>query len=136
MIFTPLQYDSGRVKELPVKDDNTISKGDPLAFTGGYAHRAVNTATEVRFVALQDVVSPETDSDGDKTVLAVQTKGVEFEAQTQENTLQAHVDNVYKLHSTRVVDQNEAGDVFLVVETVGPTGDKKVRGYFLDRKQA
>jgi len=134
MIFTPLQYDSGKVKELPVKEDNTISKGDALTFTGGYALRADENADEVRFVALEDVVSPDTDSDGDKTVLAVSTQGVEFEAKTHAESAQAQVNVVYKLkETTRILDNETAGDVFLVVQTVGPATAKKVRGYFLDR---
>jgi hypothetical protein len=134
MIFKPLQYDSGKVKELLVENDTTIEKGDALSFTGGYANRADENATEVRFVALQGVVSPDTDSDGDKKVLAMMTDGVEFEAETSVNTAQAQVNVVYALKaSTRVVDNETPGDVFLVTGLVGPAADKKVRGYFLDR---
>lgn len=134
MIFKPLQYDSGKVKELLVLNDTTISKGDAIDFSGGYAIRADENATEVRFVALQDVVSPDTDSDGDQTVLAMRTDGVEFEAETTANSAQAQVNVVYALkETTRVVDNETEGDVFLVTGLVGPAADKKVRGYFLDR---
>ncbi len=134
MIFTPLQHDSGKVKELLVENDTTIEKGDALSFTGGYANRADETDTTVRFVALQGVVSPDTDSDGDKKVLAMMTDGVEFEAETHANSGQAQVNVVYALKaSTRVVDNETPGDVFLVTGLVGPAANKKVRGYFLDR---
>ena len=137
MIFTPLKYDSGRIVKLLVENDTTIAKGDALSFTGGYANRADETDTEVRFVALEAVVSPDSDTDGDQSVLAVLTQGVEFEAETTASTAQAQVGLVYKLKATtRVVDNEAEGDVFLVTGLVGAAADKKVRGYFLDRKQA
>lgn len=134
MIFTPLKYDSGRIVKLLVENDTTITKGDALSFTSGYANRADETDTEVRFVALESVVSPETDTDGDQSVLAVLTQGVEFEAETTANSAQAQINVVYALKaSTRVVDNETPGDVFLVTGLVGAAADKKVRGYFLDR---
>jgi hypothetical protein len=135
MIFTPLQYDSGRMNYLKVGGSKTISKGDPLEIASdGYAERADENTTGVRWVALESASST---TEGDE-ILAVYTKGIEFEAECAANTAQAQVDLVFALDSNRKVENTLDGtyteaDVFLVTSLVGATTDKKVRGYFLDR---
>ncbi len=131
MIFTPLQYDSGKIKKLLVKNGESIAKGDPLKFDDGLCEKADNLVTEVRFVALEaitDAVSADNDA-----ILAIRTNGIEFEAETKENTTQTNVDVVCDLHSDGTVKNDGTGNAFLITQTVGPNTDKKVRGYFLDR---
>jgi hypothetical protein len=136
MTFTPLQYDCGKVKTLKTGASKTIAKGDPLKFTTGLCELA-DGGDEVRFVALESV----TDTSANDPLLALYVGGIEFEATTRANTAQEQVDLVFGLHSDGTVENTKsgtytAGDVFLVTQIVGAAADKKVRGYFLDRKEA
>ena len=131
MLFKPLQYDSGKTKDIAITYGSTVAKGDPLSFTSGYAALAgTGEITAVRFVAMQgDTIT----ATGD-TVLAVKTFGIEFEATTAANTAQSQVGAECNLNATGEVDNNFAtGDIFVITETVGAAADKLVRGYFLDR---
>ncbi len=132
-MFKALQYDAGRTKELAVVDAQSISKGDALQFDGGEAKRAESDTHNVRFVALESVDTADSD-----TILAIQTYGVEFEADCQNATNQDQVGVSNALQDEGKVnnDSTENGNAFVVTEIVGETGengDKKVRGYFLDR---
>jgi hypothetical protein len=135
MIFTPLQYDSGRASYLKVGGSKTISKGDPLEIASdGYAQRADASTTEVRWIALESVSDT---TEGDE-IYAVFTKGIEFEAECAANTAQEQVDLVFALDSNMKVENTKSvtyteANVFLVTKLVGVAADKKVRGYFLDR---
>ncbi len=131
MIFTPLQYDSGKTKDLALEYGETVEKGDPLTFDGGYVKKADDNETSaVRYVALEGDTCTAT---GD-TILTVSTRGVEFEAQCQAETAQTQAGTVVDLHTNSKLRNDLAtGDIFCIVETVGPAADKLVRGYFLDR---
>jgi hypothetical protein len=137
MIFTPLQYDSGRVKKIKVGGSKTISKGDPLEIASdGYAQRATETTGTVRWVALEAASST---TEGDE-ILALPVMGIEFEAQTAAVTAQAQIDLVFALDASREVENTDSSgyteaDVFLVTSLVGVAADNKIRGYFLDRIQ-
>lgn len=132
MLYTPKTKDSGKTKELLVAFGASISKGDPLAFSSGYVSTAdENEASAVRFVALEDVTGTVT---GETAVLALDVRGVEFQAQTQENTAQSQVGTVCGLNASGEVNNAFAtGNIFCITELVGPAADKTVKGYFLDR---
>lgn len=135
MKFNPIQYASGMTKMLVAGAEKEIKKGDPITFSSGLAQTAVNTeATAVRFVALQDLTTVE----GEDTTefLALDVRGVEFEAQTKEDSAQAQVGVAYTLHTDSTVANDSAGHIFVVTQLVGPATAKKVRGYFLDRVNA
>jgi len=129
-MFKPLQYDSGRTKELAVKDGETISKGDALQFDSGKVKRAASGTHNVRFVALEGVTKA-----SDAKILAVQTHGVEFEADCTNTTNidQVGVSNALTDHEYVNNTNTETGNAFVVTKIVGAAADKKVRGYFLDR---
>lgn len=134
MIFKPLQYDSGKMKELQTGASKTIKKGDPLKFTSGLAEKAGAADETVRFISLQGVSG----TSANDPLLALYVGGVEFEATTRANTDQDQVDSVFNLHADGTVENTKSGsytdgDAFLVTEIVGVATDKKVRGYFLDR---
>jgi len=135
MIFKPLQYDSGKTKDLALAYGETVAKGDPLMFDGGYVKKADATETNaVRYVALEGDTCTAT---GD-TILAVETRGVEFEAQCTANSAQSQVGTITNLSSVagstgKVSNSTATGNIFLITQTVGPAADKLVRGYFLDR---
>ncbi len=135
MIYTPKTKDSGKTKELLVAFGAEISKGDPLAFSAGYVSTADDSeVTAVRFVALEDVEGTVT---GTTAVLALDVRGVEFQAETQEETAQAQVGTVCGLNATGEVNNEfSTGEIFCITELVGPAADKTVKGYFLDRVNA
>ncbi len=136
MIFTPIQYDSGRTKVLEAGGIKTFSKGDALTFSSGQAEQAKDGVSMVRFVALEDVTNS---TAGDKFLATYTGHGIEFEAQTVADTNQDQVDLVFDLDDTHGKVENTksgsytAGNVFVVADIVGVPADRKVRGYFLDR---
>jgi hypothetical protein len=133
MAFTPLQYDGGKIKELVAKEGETISKFDALQFDAGLVKRAAAATVNVRFVSLQDVASAES---GEK-ILALDVRGVEFEADCTNNTAQDQVGLANALTDHEEVDNTNtegAGeDTFVITQLVGVAGDKKARGYFMDK---
>jgi len=135
MLFTPLQKDSGKTKELFVTFGSTVTKGDPLAFSSGYVALATNSeVTAVRFVALETDTGTVT---GGTDVLSIDVRGVEFQATTQEETAQSQIGTVCDLNATGEVENEFAtGNIFCITEIVGVAADKTVRGYFLDRVNA
>ncbi len=132
MAFTPLQYDSGLIKEMKVKDGEDISKFDALQFDGGEVKRAESGTRTVRFVSLQDISSASSDY-----ILALDVRGVEFEADCTNNTAQDQVGLGQSLtdHEAVANDNTETDneDAFVITQLVGAAADKKARGYFLDR---
>lgn len=128
-MFKPLQYDSGKVGEIPLAVSQTIVKGDALVWASGYLAAAASTSEDVRYVALEDV----TTSDAEHTTcLVVPTDGIRFEADcdgvvsiTDRGT---RCDLATK--STLNPDATTEG-VFLIDEIVGAAESSKVvRGYF------
>ncbi len=132
MIFTPLQYDSGKVKELLVKDGEDITKGDALEFDDGLVKKATSVAVSY-FVALESITNAV--AANNDSILALYVDGVEFEATTSHNTDQAtQVGFIADIDANGVLDNDSLdGDAFLITKVVGPAADMKVRGYFLDR---
>jgi hypothetical protein len=107
-----------------------IEKGDPIKLVFGYAQLADSTVDHVDFVAMQDYDG----IDGIGKLLAVSTKGVEFEAKTEADIAPADINEAFNLTDTGLVANNSGyGDVFRGVEVVGGLEDRTVRGYFLDR---
>lgn len=130
MIFEPLQYDSGLIKQLEADTIANVEKGDPLYLDDGVAKVADDNQDTVRWVALQTGEG----LDGSDDLLALYVDGVEFVAETDSEPDAEDVGEVYDLDADGNVDLDSSnGNVFYVAEIEGPASDKKVRGYFLDR---
>lgn len=133
MAFKPLQYDSGKLKKLVAKETETISKFDALQFDDGEVKRAVSGTVNVRFVALESVASA---ADGQE-ILALDVRGVEFEADCENETAQDQVGLANALNDHEELDntntEGSGEDTFVVTQLVGAAANKKVRGYFLDK---
>ena len=128
-MFKPLRYDSGKLVTLKTASSTTITKGDALVFSSGYVQRADNSATEVRFVAMEDVT---TGSGEHKDILCLYVDGVEFEADTNGNTSQSLVGTYVDLTDHDTLNESaSSNDVFYITQVVGAASDKKVRGYFV-----
>lgn len=132
MAFTPIQYDSGKVVELPMSTGETVVKGGAVvADTDGYYIMAASsTATDVYYVALEDVT---TTSDGQK-VKCVRTHGkVIFEVDTDADPARTDVGTVVDLATVSTVNPDAStNDLFYIEDIVGAVADKKVRGFFVD----
>lgn len=77
-MFSPLNYDSGKVQKLPLANSQTVVKGDALKWSSGYLAVASTGATQdVRYVALQDVT---TSASENTLCLVIPVEGVRFEA--------------------------------------------------------
>lgn len=107
----------------------TVAAGDALAFTAGYARRAVAGDAEVKYVALEDKV---TGAGENPYIRVVRTDSVTFEADTANNTAATLVGTKVDLtdHDT-LNDAASATDVFFVESVVGVAADKKVIGNFV-----
>lgn len=134
MNFTPLQYQSGRLKYLSCDENGSdIEKGDAIKLVNGYAQKADSSVDHVDFVAMQDYDG----LDGIGQLLAVATQGVEFEAKTEEDISPGDINEAFDLNDDGLVaNDSGAGDVFRGVELVGGLENRTVRGYFLDRVSA
>ena len=132
MAFTPVKYDDGQTDELPITAGVTVAKGDALAWASGYLQRATSATTEVKYIALEGVV--DSDSEAPR-VLVLNIKGVEIIADTNTAPVRA-TDVGVKADLTDHDTLNESAsdnDVFEIVDIVGATSDKKVRGYFVSK---
>jgi len=132
MAFVPLQYDSGMTKMMKIKDGESVSKFDALQFDSGEVKRAESDTRTVRFISLQDVSSAD-----DEYILALDVRGVEFEADCDNDTDQDQVGLGQSLQDHKEVDndntETDNEDAFVITQIVGKDSEQKVRGYFLDR---
>lgn len=130
-MFNPIRYDSGKLVKIydGTASGTTIAKGDALDWSSGYLQRATSGTTEVRLVAMEDVV---TAGGAHEDILCIVTDGVQFEGSTAGNSAVADRGTYYDLtdHDT-LNDDASSSDVFYVIDVVGAAADKKVLGYFV-----
>lgn len=129
MAFVPVQGDAGKLQYVQAATTQTIVKGDTLVDNGsGYlAVGASSTAAPVEYVAMQTVT---TTANGEQ-VLAIRTKGVIFEADTDAAPAQTDIGTFADLASKSTVNPDAStNDLFYIEAIVGATTDKKVRGWF------
>lgn len=127
MAFTPVTDTRGKLYRLPVAASTTITKGNALTFSGGYATNATNATTQVDFVAAE-TVDNSAGSAGDKEVVAILAHGVIFEGPTNSTAAQTMVGTKIDLSTAAVLDEStSADDVFFVTEFVSTS---VLRGIF------
>lgn len=128
-MFKPIRYDEGKLVTLLTASSTTITKGDALVFSSGYVQRATSAATEVRFVAMENVT---TGAGEHKEILCLYVDGVEFEADTAGATSQALAGTKIDLSDHATLNEGATTNkVFYVTGIVGAASNKKVRGYFV-----
>lgn len=128
-MFLPLQYDAGKIVELPLVTAQTITKGMALIATSGYiTHSATTTTEDVMYVAMADKVST---ASGD-LVACLPVKGVRFEADCDD--VVSIVDRFTRcdLASSSTLNPDATTEkIFWIEEIVGEAEvSKKVIGYF------
>jgi hypothetical protein len=109
----------------------TVTKGDAMVDNGsGYlTNAASSTAVDVPYVAMETVV---TTADG-QLVEMCRTKGVIFEADTDNAPAQTDVGTRCDLATVSTVNPDAASNNLFYIESIkGATTDKKVIGWFVE----
>jgi hypothetical protein len=130
-MFKPLRYDSGKITT--IKDgtvsEATITKYDALDWASGYLQRATSGSTEVRLIALEDIV---TAAASHEDIQVMYVDGIEFECDCTHNSAATQRGTYVDLTDHDTLDNDATStDVFYITEVVGAAADKKVRGYFV-----
>ena len=129
-MFSPLQYDDGKLVKIPLAVSQTIVKGDALVWAGGYLAAAGATSEDIRYVAMEAV----TTSDVQHTeCLVLPVMGVRFEADCDDvvsivdRGTYADLANKAQINPDATLEK-----VFMIEEIVGKEEvSKTVRGYFV-----
>ncbi len=128
MAFLPINFEKGKLIELPMTAA-TYTKGQALACTSGsYITAAAGQGTDVEAVCMEGVVIATT---GD-LAQCITTRGVRFLADTDGTPALSQQGTYVDLASATTVDEDAAaGDyLFYIEKVVGPLADKKVQGFF------
>lgn len=132
MIY-PEKFDEGKLITLKAgtASSTTISKYDMLAWASGYVTPATSATTEVRLLAMQDVV---TGSAAHEDILCLMVEGVNFLADTASNTAASQRGTYVDLTDEATINNGAtSNNVFYIKETIGAVADKKVRGVFVQK---
>ena len=129
--FTPLQYDSGQVVNLPMAASATVAKGDALAFASGYVQRATSSTAEIRYISLEDEV---TTSGQHPEIKCLEVKGVRFLGYcTSTPSLASHVGTKVDLTDHDSINESATTTHVFFVESVVDATAKTVIGYFVQQ---
>ena len=129
MPFIPFRYDEGKYTEIPMENTVTVAKGDALddSDDDGLFGLATSSSNFVPYVAMEDVVT----SSAGQMIKVIRTFGVQFLADTTNNTANTDVNLTADLTDEDEVDNAaSAQDVFYIEKVVGAAADRKVLGTF------
>lgn len=128
-MFTPLNYDSGKLVKVPLATTQTVTKGMALIAENGYlTDNATTTTEDVLYVAMEDKVST---ADGD-LVLAIPVQGIRFEADCDAVVSVVDRFTYCDLATASTLNPDSSTeDLFFIEEIVGKAETAtKVIGYF------
>lgn len=128
-MFTPLNYDSGKLVKVPLATTQTVTKGMALIAENGYlTDNATTTTEDVLYVAMEDKVST---ANGD-LVLAIPVRGVRFLADCDDVVSVVDRFTYCDLATASTLNPDASTeDVFFIEEIVGEAEtSKQVIGYF------
>lgn len=128
MAFIPMNYEEGKVVDLPMSTGETVVVGQvSVADTDGYYITGVSSAEDIRYVALEAAV---TTADGER-VRHIETEGVRFLADTDAAPAQTDVGTWCDLADKSTLNPDATTNAQFYIESiVGAVGDLKVTGYF------
>lgn len=130
MAFKPLNFEEGRLVQMPCATTQTIVKGDALVDNGsGYLGTAASsTAVDVHYVAMETVT---TTADG-QLVNCIETQNVLFEADCDDVWSIVDRGTYADLASKSTVNPDASThDLFYILKGVGVAEtDTKVLGFF------
>ena len=133
MAFIPFRFDAGQYCEIPMENTQTITRGQALddSDDDGLFAAATNTSNFVPYVAMENI----TTSSAGQLIKAIRTFGVQFLADTTNDTAATDVNLTADLTDSNTVDNAaSAQDVFYIERLVGAAADRKVIGTFLSFK--
>lgn len=129
-MFEPKHYDGGKLETVQLESGQACSKGSALELSGGYYRKADSDTSEVRFVAMEDKSA----ASGGQDLEVVRTDGVVFKADTNGNVQQSDVGTKADLTDHTTVNESAStNDVFILDRVIGDSGDKEVRGVFVQK---
>lgn len=130
MGFTPRQYDSGKVKSLPMTASTTLTRFNLVKMTSGYLAAGAAGDNEVEYIALETKTSGSGNGSSFCDVLPI-TDDVYFHALTDITPVQAtHVGTDVDINTAAQLELAATTDkVFHVHEIIDAT-NKIVGGYF------
>lgn len=130
MAFTPKQYDCGKVKSLPVKAAEVITRHNHVKMSGGYLVAGAAGDNEVEYIALETVTGGSNDADVYCDVVPVEGDMV-FHALTATTPVQAtHVGNDYDFSDAATLDLTATTDKVFHIDKIVDATDKIVEGRF------
>lgn len=133
MSFLPNRYDDGKYCEIPCETGVAVVKGAAMddSDDDGLYDLCTSSSDFVPYVAMETVT---TTSAGQK-VKAIRTFGVQFIADTANNTAATDINLTADLTDSVTLNNAAASnDVFYIEELVGAASNKKVLGTFLPFK--
>ena len=132
MAIKPVNYDQGKVVELPLAASQTFAKDTALVWNGsGYLASVADDGEITDYIALEAATSSTL---GDIVrCLPARTSDILWEVDTESNTAAAQRGIVYQWATEALLDNAAAASAngFRVESVVGAPADKKVRGRFV-----
>ena len=128
MSFIPLNYEEGKIVNLPMSTGETVVVGQvTVADTDGYYITGASSAEDVRYVALEAAV---TTADGQR-VRHIETEGVRFLVDTDNAPAQTDVGTWCDLADKSTLNPDASSNAqFYLESAILPLTAKKVTGYF------
>ena len=129
MSFRPIKYDAGRIQRLPVATTVTFAKGMAVEDNGsGYLRLATSASTEVRYIAMEALVST---ADG-QLLDVLDTQGVLFDADTDAAPLQTDVGTLCDLATNATLNPDASSNDVFYIQSIINLSTSRVQGYFVN----
>ncbi len=128
MAFIPLNYEVGKLVNLPMSTGETVVVGQvSVADTDGYYITGASSTEDIRYVAMEAAT---TTYDGQR-VLHIETSGVRFLAGTDAAPAQTDVGTYCDLADKSTLNPDAvSNEQFYIESAILPLSAKKVTGYF------
>ena len=136
MALTPVNYEEGQLVNLPFSTGETVVKGGAVVADadGFYIMAGAATATDIYYIAME---AGTTTADGEEVLCVRLQNKVIIEADTDAAPARTDVGTVCDLATLSTVNPNAVlTTLFYIEDIVGPVGDLKVRGFFVDSGNA
>ena len=129
MAFRPVNFENGKLRQVPAANSIAFVKGAALIDNGsGYVDLSTSGSTEVLFVAAETLTTTSTG----QLLLVWDVDGVQFDADCDAAAAQTDVGTKADLATNSTINPDAASnDVFQVEQIGGALADAVVRGKFI-----
>jgi len=129
-MFTPIQFESGKMMNVKLAVSQTIVKYEGLEWASGYLQACTTASADVRFVAMEAVT---TDGSSHTECLVLPVEGVRFECDCDDVASIADLGTYCQPATSTTLDPDDStADCFYIDEIVGEEEvSKVVRGHFI-----